>query len=77
MHQGTLEERMARLESTVAQMAHFIRPELRPDLDTGALSREQDISSSDLAAQSQQLRKQAADAKQVKDNKDVEKLSER
>jgi hypothetical protein len=39
---GTLEERLTRLESAVAQVTHFIRPELRPDLSRGALKREPD-----------------------------------
>jgi hypothetical protein len=74
---AAIEERLARLEAAVAQMRHFIGPELRPDLGTGALKGEPDLGSSDLAALSQKLQKQAADAKQAKDNKDAEKLSER
>ncbi|OYD15458.1 hypothetical protein CH333_05695 [candidate division WOR-3 bacterium JGI_Cruoil_03_44_89] len=73
---GSAEERLARLETAVNQLTHFIRPELRPDLGAGALTREPDLSSSDLSTLSRQLQKQAADAKQAKDNKDVEKPRE-
>ena len=73
---GALEERLARLEAAVAQLTHFISPELRPDLSAGALTYEPDVSGADVTALSQELEKQAADAKQAKDNKDVEKLGE-
>jgi hypothetical protein len=67
------EARLAALEQAVVELlAHFIGPELRPDLGEGALSNEQDI-----AALSEELEKNAVDAKQMKDQKDVEKLSER
>jgi hypothetical protein len=68
-----MEERLAYLEAT---LAHFIGPDLRPDLATGALNRESDLSGTDQAALSQQLQKQASDAKQMKDNKDIEKMRE-
>lgn len=40
---ATPEERLAQLEAAVAQMRHFISPELRPDLGRGALKREPDL----------------------------------
>lgn len=63
-----LEERLALLESQVAQLTHFIAPELRPDLSTGALASEPGANPTGL---SQQLQKQANDAKAMKDNKDT------
>jgi len=74
---GTLEERLGRIEAAIDQMTHFIGHELRPDLEGGALTREPDLDRSDPAALNRRLQKQAADAKVAKDNKDVEKLSER
>jgi hypothetical protein len=41
---GGLEERLARLEAAVAQMAHFVDPALRPNLSMGALKSEPDYS---------------------------------
>jgi len=55
----------------VGTLTHFIGGELRPDLQSSALNQE-----ADLMALSQQLEKQASDAKAAKDNKDVEKLRE-
>ncbi|MGA7215447.1 MAG: S8 family serine peptidase, partial [Terrimicrobiaceae bacterium] len=69
--EGSLDARLAALENAVAQLTHFISPELRPDLASSALSQE-----TDLQALSGQLQQQAADAKNMKDQKDVEKLSE-
>ncbi len=68
---GDLESRVASLEQTVGTLTHFIGGELRPDLQSSALNQE-----ADLMALSQQLEKQASDAKAAKDNKDVEKLRE-
>lgn len=68
---GDLESRVAELEGTVAELTHFISGELRPDLQSSALSQEDD-----LLALSQQLEKQASDAKSSKDDKDVEKMRE-
>jgi hypothetical protein len=68
---GDLESRIAELEQTVAELAHFITGDLRPDLQSSALSQEDD-----LVALSQQLEKQASDAKSSKDSKDIEKLRE-
>jgi hypothetical protein len=68
---GDLESRVASLEQMVGALTHFIGGELRPDLQSSALNQE-----ADLMALSQQLEKQASDAKAVKDNKDVEKLRE-
>ena len=67
----SLETRVAQLEHAFTDLTHFISSEQRPDLQTSALSQE-----SDLLALSQQLEKQASDAKTAKDNKDVEKLRE-
>ena len=66
---GDLAARVAELERTVAELVHFISGELRPDLQSSALNQEDD-----LVALSQQLEKQARDAKSSKDDKDVEKL---
>ena len=71
-----LEERLARIEQAVAQLFHFIGAELRPDLTASALTGESDLQNEGLQALSQELEKQAADAKQAKDNKDMEKLTE-
>lgn len=73
---ASLEERMGYLESTVAQMVHFIGSELRPDLSAGALKQEPDVTGTDIKTLSQQLQKQAIEAKQAKDNKDIEKTME-
>lgn len=73
---GSMEQRLANLEAAFGQLMHFISPELRPNLGMGALNREPDVSGANLSALSQHLQKQAADAKQAKDSKDVEKLSE-
>jgi outer membrane biosynthesis protein TonB len=74
---GSLEERVAAIEAMVGQLAHFIQPEYRPDLGAGALSNEPNTDAMDVTALGQQLAKDAADAKQAKDNKDIEKLAER
>lgn len=37
---GTPEERLSRLEATIDQLTHFIRPEFRPDLSRSALRNE-------------------------------------
>jgi hypothetical protein len=67
-----IEDRIAALESSVQQLSHFIGSELRPDLTTSSLSGE-----ADAAALSQELRKQAVDAKALKDDKDLEKTRDR
>ena len=66
-----LESRINNLEQAVGELTHFIAAELRPDLQSSALSEEED-----LIAVSQQLQQQANDAKAAKDNKDIEKLRE-
>jgi hypothetical protein len=71
---SSVEERLSNLEQVVTQVVHFISPEMRPDLGGGALTYEEDQSAAQ--ALSQQLQKDAVDAKQAKDNKDVEKLNE-
>ena len=58
---------MGELEGAVTQLTHFITQQYRPDLSGSPLSHE---------SESQQLQKDAADAKQSKDYKDVEKQSE-
>ena len=68
---GDLEARVAELEQAVGQLTHFISGELRPDLQSSALSEEED-----LIALSQHLEKQATDAKAAKEAKDIEKLRE-
>jgi hypothetical protein len=65
---GNLEARLGALEAAVAQIAHFISGELRPDLSQGALSAEADLQ--------RQLDAEGAAAKAAKDNKDVEKPGE-
>ena len=70
-------ERLARLEGAVGQLMHFIHPDLRPDLNAGALKGEPERSSDDRVALSQLQQRQASDAKQAKDTKDVEKPRER
>jgi Subtilase family len=69
----SMEQRLARLESAVEQLTHFITGELRPDLALSALSHEADV----VGALGQEMEKHAADAKHAKDQKDVEKLRER
>ncbi|MEK6333299.1 MAG: S8 family serine peptidase [Acidobacteriota bacterium] len=66
-----LESRLGALEQAVGELTHFIASELRPDLQSSALSQEQD-----LVAISQQLQQQANDAKSMKDQKDIEKVRE-
>lgn len=73
---ASFEERLVRVEIAVSQLAHFIGPELRQDLQTGALLHEPTVPGSDPTTLSQQLRKQLADTKRVKDGKDLEKLKE-
>jgi hypothetical protein len=66
-----LEDRVAGLEQAIGELSHFITTSLRPDLQSSALSQE-----ADLRAVSQDLEKQANDAKGLKDDKDLEKLRE-
>ena len=68
---SALEHRVAALEAAFAQVSHFIPAELRPDLSASALAGEGDVE-----ALQAQLTKDATDAKQAKDHKDVEKLRE-
>jgi hypothetical protein len=68
---GGMEERMAQLEESVAQLTHFIAQSLRPDLQTSALYQEED-----MTMLNQQLEKEATDAKAAKDQKDIEKVRE-
>jgi hypothetical protein len=63
---GGMAERLAQLEQSVAALSHFIPAELRPDLGTSALNREQD-----LQALSDQMTAQTEEAKAGKDVRDV------
>jgi hypothetical protein len=65
---GGVEQRLGQLEQTVQQLAHFISGEMRPDLHTPLYQAE--------SAEQQSLMKNAADAKQMKDSKDMEKTRE-
>ncbi len=69
--QRSLEERLARLETVANQLVHFINPEMRPELARSALAQEPD-----LRKTQEKLQKEASDAKQAKDSKDVEKPRE-
>ncbi|MFZ3493289.1 hypothetical protein ACODT5_08675 [Streptomyces sp. 5.8] len=68
---GGVGERLAGLERTVSELVHFISPELRPDLSTSALDRE------NRAGQEAKYTKEAKDAKDGKDGKDFDKQSDR
>jgi subtilisin family serine protease len=72
---GNVEDRVAALEESVQQLTHFIGAELRPDLTTSSLSGE--VGDQDAAALSEELRRQAVDAKTLKDDKDLEKTRDR
>jgi subtilisin family serine protease len=72
---GNVEDRVAALEETVQQLEHFITGELRPDLTTSPLSGE--AGDQDAIALSEELRRQAVDAKALKDDKDLEKTRDR
>jgi hypothetical protein len=61
-----LEARLAQLEAAVRELSLFITPEMRPDLGTGALTQEGDLSQTDLQALGMQLQKEAADALKTK-----------
>jgi hypothetical protein len=63
-HGASLDARLSAVEQSVAALAHFIGSDLRPDLGSGALSREVDVQG------------QADAAKQGKDLKDKENLAE-
>jgi len=58
------EDRISNLEQLVEQLAHFIAPDLRPDVGGGALMYEDELDQASLQA------------KEYKDAKDVEKLPE-
>ncbi len=62
---GGLEARLAAVEQSVAALTHFIGADLRPDLGTGALAREQDIYGQ---ADSAKQNKDVADGKGGKEN---------
>lgn len=72
-----IDERIRTLEQTVDQLSHFIGGELRPDLTASPLAGESDLQQDDAAALSEELRKQAVDAKSLKDDKDLEKTRDR
>lgn len=69
-----VEQRLAALESA---LEHFIGSQLRPDLSQGALRHEPDQGGGAGYGVAQQLQKQASDAKALKDDKDMEKMSDR
>ncbi|GAA1390473.1 S8 family serine peptidase [Catellatospora chokoriensis] len=69
-------DRLAGLEQVVAQLTHFIGPDLRPDLTSSALVHEQPALP-DVRVLSAELRRQADEAKNAKDCKDLEKFPER
>jgi hypothetical protein len=68
---GTLEARLVKIEDALVELAHFIGMDLRPDLNESSLSREPD-----LISLSQDLQKQATEAKNAKDAKDIEKCTD-
>ncbi len=61
---GGLEARLAAVEQSVAALTHFIGADLRPDLGSGALAREADLTAPDAAKSG----KDAKDAKEMKDS---------
>jgi Subtilase family len=71
-----LEQRVSRLEQAVVQLTTFIGPELRPDLTASALADEQDVGVFAASAATHRLAAAGQQAKDIKDDKDVEKLSD-
>jgi hypothetical protein len=67
----TLEDRLTAVEGVVMQLAHFIGLDLRPNMSQSSLTQE-----ADQTALSSALAKQATNAKQAKDCKDLEKTRE-
>jgi hypothetical protein len=67
-------DRLAGLEQTVAQLVHFISPDLRPDLSQSALAHEEQQFQGEVRALSDRLRQQANEAKDAKDAKDLKDL---
>jgi Subtilase family len=67
-----MEERVNQLEQTVQQLSHFIPQEYRPDLHSALFQQQQN----DVYTSQQDLEKNAADAKNMKDSKDMEKTRE-
>ena len=65
---GGVEARLAAVEQSVAALTHFIGADLRPDLGSGALAREADLSAEPDAPKS------FKDSKDSKDMKDQENL---
>jgi hypothetical protein len=68
-----VEDRLAAIEAAVAELSHFISPEMRPDLTEGALTGEEDYGELGF---DEDFEKESADSKQMKDDKDIEKGSE-
>ena len=64
-------QRIAALEALVGQLAAFITSAERPDLSTGALSNEGDLSWGDQAAEAAKLRNEAAEAAAIKAVRDT------
>lgn len=61
-----LDERLAAIEGTLAQLASFIAPELRPDLTQSAFAGEDDLTGAEVAALRAELEAKAAEAAAVK-----------
>ncbi|MCY7358500.1 MAG: S8 family serine peptidase [Rudanella sp.] len=68
---GSTDDRLGRLEQMMGELMHFISPQNRPDV-AGAMFA-QDPATQQLQ---EQLQKNASDAKQMKDSKDLEKTRE-
>lgn len=66
MENDQFAERLAQLEQSVAALSHFIPAELRPDLGTSALNREED-----LQTLSDEMTAQTEEAKAIKDVRDI------
>jgi hypothetical protein len=73
-----LEARLVQLEAAVVELAHFITQEQRPDVQGATLAADAagQQQAQDLQMLSQELQKQASDAKAAKDGKDIEKVRE-
>ena len=68
---GSTDDRLGRLEQMMGELMHFISPQNRPDVQGAMFA--QDPATQQLQ---EQLQKNASDAKQMKDSKDLEKTRE-
>lgn len=68
---GSTDDRLGRLEQMMGELMHFISPQNRPDVQGAMFA--QDEATQQLQ---DQLQKNASDAKQMKDSKDLEKTRE-